>query len=357
MGIKCPTVDEGEIYCIREVDFITGTPGEYVKLGKTSRDTQQRLREHQTGNPRKETAEFVLYTDMMSSLEKFLHYRFAPHCINSEWFKIDTPTVMADVAPLIQDLAKEHATVRPLFDEWKAQSKTVSNGKVLPATPAHVKLREDYLTHWDRYKLVEGHYEIAKLELQMMIGTHNGIENMAYLVTSETQDFDKDGFLAKLSSDADRDACHKTTTKVLPEAPKVHGERSLGKIDAALNKKLGDLKKAYNAQKPDPTVNLANPQAPMTAAMIAAHQAYLNSKNELKEAEWALEKTTAKLVNELNDHDEIEGVIAWKREEKTSKSFDKGSAAKLFPAQFAAHQGAEKTVIRRVQIDDGRKYP
>lgn len=357
MGIKCPTVDEGEIYCIREVDFITGTPGEYVKLGKTSRDTQQRLREHQTGNPRQETAEFVFYTDMMSSLEKFLHYRFAPYCINSEWFKIDTTTVMTDVAPLIQDLAKQHATVRPLFDEWKAQGKTVSNGNVLPATPAQVKLREDYITHWDRYKLAEGHYEIAKLELQMMIGTHNGIENMAYLVTSQTRDFDKDGFLASLANDADRDACHKTSAKVLPEAPKVHGERSLGKIDASLNKQLGDLKKAYNAQKPDPKVNLTNAQAPMNAAMISAHQTYLNSKNELKEAEWALEKATARLVNELNDNEEIEGVIAWKREKKTSKSFDKASAAKLFPAQFAAHQGSEKTVIRRVQIDDGRKYP
>ena len=32
VALKCPTVDEGEIYCIREVDFISKSPTQYVKL-------------------------------------------------------------------------------------------------------------------------------------------------------------------------------------------------------------------------------------------------------------------------------------------------------------------------------------
>ena len=57
--------------------------------------------------------------------------------------------------------------------------------------------------------------------------------------------------------------------------------------------------------------------------MIKAHQAYLDSKRELKEAEWELEKITAELVSYLGDNDSIDGVITWKREEKFSKNFGK----------------------------------
>ncbi len=143
MGIKCPTVDEGEIYCIREIDFLTRKNGEYIKLGKTERKTATRLTEHQTGNPRQEHAEFVLRTEMMSSLEKYLHYYFAEYCVNSEWFKMDETKVKTDVKALIQKLAKEHASVRPHFDEWKNQGKLVSNGKTIKANKAHKDLQRN----------------------------------------------------------------------------------------------------------------------------------------------------------------------------------------------------------------------
>ena len=355
MGLECPTIDDGEIYCIREVDFLSQKPGPYVKLGKTSRDTAQRLREHQTGNPRQETAEFVLYTDMMSSLENLLPYRFAPYCVNSEWFIMDTPTVMSDVAPLIQTLAAEHKKVRSSFDEWKKQASTVSNGNTIPANSAHNKLHSEYLKLWERYKKAQGIHDISKLDVQLLIKTNNGIENMAYLITSEKRDFDKDAFLASLSSDAERDKCHKDERKIRPKAPKITGELSLAKIDSALNDSLKLKKKAYDSAKPTPA-NLSNPAASVTTAMIKAHQTYLDSKRELKEAEWELEKITAELVSHLGDNDSIDGVITWKREEKFSKKFEKDLAKRHFPAIYPKFEGSPYTIIRRVNIDDGKKY-
>ena len=355
MGLECPTIDEGEIYCIREVDFLTQKQGPYVKLGKTTRKTAQRLKEHQTGNPRQETAEFVLHTDMMSSLEKFLHYRFAPNCVNSEWFIMDTPTVMSDVAPLIQKLAAEHKKVRPTFDEWKKQASTVSNGNTIPVNSTHNKLQTQYLKLWERYKKAEGVFEISKLDVQRFIGTNNGIENMVYLVTSEKIPFDKDAFLASLASDAERNKCFKEEKKVLPKAPKIDGELSLSKIDSGLNDSKNLKKNAYNSAKPSPA-NLSNPITPVTTAMKTAHQAYLKSKREFKEAEWELQKITAELVSHLGDNESIDGIITWKREEKVSQKFDRDTAKKQFPTQYSKFEGTPETIIWRVNIDDGKKY-
>jgi hypothetical protein len=356
MALKCPTVDKGEIYCIREVDFISNTPTGYVKLGKTKRDTAQRLKEHQTGNPRQETAEFVLYTDMMSSLEKYLHYHFANDCVNSEWFVIDTPRVMSDVAPLIQSLAAEHTLVRPAFDEWKSQSKTICNGNTITATAAHQTLHATYLQQYELYKKAEALMGIANLELKSMIGTSDGIENMVYLVTTEQIPFSSKAFLASLATQSDRDKCHKTETKVLPEAPKIAGELALSKIDPALNARLKTLEKAYEANKPDMS-NVAQPALAVTTALINLHGACLSSKKEFKEAEWALQKTTAELVSMLKDNLEIQDIITWDRQQVTKPKFEKEWAKKQFSTQYHAHEGTPFTKIFRVNIDDGKKYP
>jgi len=53
MGLSCPKTTPGWIYCIREQDYLDQTWGRYVKLGLTARTVEQRIREHQTGNPRR----------------------------------------------------------------------------------------------------------------------------------------------------------------------------------------------------------------------------------------------------------------------------------------------------------------
>ena len=129
---------------------------------------------------------------------------------------------------------------------------------------------------------------------------------------------------------------------------------SLAKIDSALNDSLKLKKKAYDSARPTPA-NLSNPTATVTTAMEKAHQAYLDSKRELKEAEWELEKITADLVSHLSDNDSIDGVITWKREEKFSKKFEKDLAKRHFPAIYPKFEGSPYTIIRRVNIDDGKK--
>ena len=57
-SLTLPKTTPGRIYCIREQDYLDQTWGRYVKLGLTARSVEQRIREHQTGNPRRETSEY-----------------------------------------------------------------------------------------------------------------------------------------------------------------------------------------------------------------------------------------------------------------------------------------------------------
>ena len=88
--------------------------------------------------------------------------------------------------------------------------------------------------------------------------------------------------------------------------------------------------------------------------MKKTHLNYLESKKELKKAEWELEKITAELVSHLVDNEGIEGIITWKREEKQSSKFVKETAKKLFPTLYSQFEGKPETIIWRVNIDDGK---
>lgn len=64
--------------------------------------------------------------------------------------------------------------------------------------------------------------------------------------------------------------------------------------------------------------------------------AMLTAMREVKVKEWACLKAQAKLIEALDDHLEIEGIVRWKREPKTETKFDKKLAKELFETEFNA---------------------
>lgn len=81
----------GEIYFIRERDRIDGGNSSYVKIGMVndvSRDSEKRLSDHQTGNPRDLELHHVTQTPGPYRVERFLHQQFGPRRVRSEWFQL-----------------------------------------------------------------------------------------------------------------------------------------------------------------------------------------------------------------------------------------------------------------------------
>ena len=103
MSFSAPTVPKpkikaGWIYAIRDEDYLDQSISRYVKLGLTERTVAQRIREHQTGNPRREfEAINSKYIELMNYGEKYLHHVFAPDRIAGEWFDMDDAGLVTDV--------------------------------------------------------------------------------------------------------------------------------------------------------------------------------------------------------------------------------------------------------------------
>ena len=90
----------GEIYFIRERDYVTGEVSPYVKIGLTRDDRVSAARQgdHQTGNPRELFLHHVEKVDMVQTVEKTLHWQFAAKRVTGEWFFLDNQTLEEAVA-------------------------------------------------------------------------------------------------------------------------------------------------------------------------------------------------------------------------------------------------------------------
>ena len=73
MVLTLPKNIPGWIYCIYEQDSLDQAWSRHVKLGLTACTIEQRIREHQTGNPRRETSEYDIQLELIDYGEKYLN--------------------------------------------------------------------------------------------------------------------------------------------------------------------------------------------------------------------------------------------------------------------------------------------
>ena len=76
MAIK---LTPGNLYFIRDIDYLTKDIGKYVKIGIVTNDraTEERLKDHQTGNPRGiYPVDEVPDVPFVERLETQLHYEY-----------------------------------------------------------------------------------------------------------------------------------------------------------------------------------------------------------------------------------------------------------------------------------------
>lgn len=84
-------LNQGDLYFIGEQDVLSGAVSPYYKIGlvKESRDgdAEDRLGEHQTGNPRALFVHHAVSAPAVSDLEATVHDTFATSRIMGEWFE------------------------------------------------------------------------------------------------------------------------------------------------------------------------------------------------------------------------------------------------------------------------------
>lgn len=192
----------GEIYFIRERDRIDGTSSPYVKIGMVndiSRNSAERLTDHQTGNPRDLILHHVTQTPGPFRVERFLHQQFGPNRVRSEWFRLSDDELESAIQ-ICEKLAAEAFIYIPIMERADELADVLSKpAKILPnedsnhwisalsvAKAAHKMCREMASEYKDVADSLSDEDRAAVEELELVITEHYVIEN-----------FDQEGFQRK----------------------------------------------------------------------------------------------------------------------------------------------------------------
>jgi hypothetical protein len=136
----------GEIYFVREKLRGESTPSPYIKIGLVALDrtSDERLKQHQTGNPRRLYNEHVVKTDAVHRVEAVLHKLFAVDRVSGEWFDFSDEATYKAAVDKAKSLAEEMRVLVPLFEEVAGLDLLPSAGEELEESPEAEALAREY---------------------------------------------------------------------------------------------------------------------------------------------------------------------------------------------------------------------
>ena len=138
----------GEIYFLGEKDLKSGEDSPFVKIGlvreNESRGTADRLKDHQTGNPRLLHIVKIIKTPLVERVETILHGMYATSRVSGEWFNFTGVTVENAIAEA-NSLAKSAKNNIQTFIDAEEFKKKKSTSKTIQSTPEITRWYNDYL--------------------------------------------------------------------------------------------------------------------------------------------------------------------------------------------------------------------
>lgn len=320
----------GEIYFLRERDVISGDVSSYVKIGLVraadDRGSEDRLKEHQTGNPRVLCVHDIVKTFRVSTVEGMMHRKLATKMVLGEWFKlseselVDAITMCKTFAlsteehegRLIQvallesceskaelvDASEEALNWARIFIEASA---VVSSCKKLSASfTAHTAAARD-----------RGEETIAIAKVQ----TRKGAET-----------FDDDGFKNEFPEllaqfEESKESISKTFT--------LSNKKSYDLDIARIHPELFGLQQRFD--------EIAAKVVSEEQAVVGLQDIYLNVLGILTEANWDKEVAQTHLKLICGDAAGINGVCSWSRVRKVTLSINKRALKSTYPDEYAKY--------------------
>ncbi len=303
----------GELYFIRETDYLTNKLTNYVKIGLVKdvegRTSTDRAAEHQTGNPRTLSVYKVVKTPAISEVENIVHKLYATHRIEGEWFHFTD----AQLATAIKAASQ-------IADEIKANAKAITTAQELktrPSTEKVVKPTAKLLGYFEEYHTANVKFKACK-EL---------VEQYKDLVKAAADDGEDISSVAKVKPVKDQEVLDiealsekypdlwqqycVTTSRVSGSfrwATYSGNELSLQKIDKTLFALTEEFAQLLSSKS--------------KSAKAALHEKHLVLLGHQARAELDREIAAAKVQIICKDAKSIDGICTWKREVKESVNFD-----------------------------------
>lgn len=312
----------GWLYFLGEEDYTTGIRSPYVKIGKTDYDkpVSKRIKEHETANPRRvlEVAPSIR-TEFIDPLETHMHHKFSLDRVHGEWFNF-TP---AKLRAYVVEAKRVNAEMSALVGKAKrvnTVAKKVSNGSIKKATTAAKKAHTAYVVAEKYRSLLELEQKAVTLELRRLAGTSEGIAEIAdQMIPSPNVKLDENSLEAKRGALYRRFVVQKTS---FSKSFKITGKPTPAKAHPTENAKV----KAQAAKLPPVTV-VKGAMKSRSASAKKWHAEWLRLHSEMAALSWESNRREIEIKSLCGDAEGIEGVCTWKRENKTTPTFD-GTAFK-----------------------------
>ena len=333
MTIKLKT---GVIYFLRERNLGGEGYTPYCKIGLVAGDRtiEQRIKEHQTGNPRLIEELKSIETNAVTTLETHLHDSYATHRASGEWFRLEDDEFAAAIA-YAQKASKK------LLDEEKYVAAADGLKLKLSTLPERQATADELAWHatlvGTQKSLMELELEnaLVELKLKQLMGSSIGITGLVNVV-----------FVApkmELDKAALEDAHPGIYAQYLEEQPeKVSGSFSVvgkaGKRDLteSLVKEVDGLKKIVAASVPD---EAAEPLPSVPDDAMQWYGEFLRRKSEMARLALEVDVLEARLKAACGEHEGITGVCKWGRKLKEQKpKFDSTRFADEHPGLIAQYQ-------------------
>lgn len=328
----------GEIYFIRERDFLSHETSNYVKVGlvreKDDRDSEERLLEHQTGNPRELFIHKVVKTPAVSAIEGLLHGLFAEHRVSGEWFDF-TPGNLSRCIEEAEKFAKQADEQISIIAEAARLKDVPSNGAVIEPT----REIRDYFSEYSDASFCLDQCEIKEAAIkELYIKAEEADEEVEHLV--EKQERKARVTLDKKALEAAHpDVISKYTTS----STSISGRATFASVDCieASMTLLGpdtddfmmDLQRAIQkVEDGEESVDYLQDYDLQLTQLITA-------------AEWLQEISMANIKAFCGEASEVAGILKWNRKEVVKESFNEKLFKESEPELYAEFSLAGEGVV------------
>ena len=322
-----PTLTAGTLYIDRDRDVRTGEWGPYVKIGivRDGKTPEQRVKELQTGNPRRVHTIKTYASPMVESLETRLHHNFATMWVRGEWFEMDENFVNNELDQHIRTYIEEQNEAIEYHRQREDLKSTESNGTVREPTEDEKELHAKYIEVKIQNDVLNAQSQILKAKLMAEMGQGGGVNGILKLVKRTTPEkttpahkkFDSKSFKEKYPE------LYAQLVVVSQSAPK--GSLSMKKIPA-LNKQDPDLRELEKASKEScdglKLTNCDYESIEPTEVLKQIHLEHIKLLGEIFNTELEMERIKSKLAVALGDDEAIRDILVWKRVSKTQEKLD-----------------------------------
>jgi hypothetical protein len=312
----------GELYFIREQDFLTQKFSQYVKIGlikdNGDRSSVDRLLEHQTANPRQLILFEVLATPAIIEVEKTMHGLMAPNRVSGEWFHL-SEVELEKAITTAKSLVDEINQNLDALEQAKELDSALSDDTVLdPTSKALINLEK-----YHRAKAIVSQYESLKKRFDQLlsIAIENGenIGNIASKQTRSTSKFDEE----RLKADLPEIYAEFMVEKQTPSKRFLPSRAQENLAISEISPEFFELTRQFNVLLDSRAVNHANSSE--------FHVVYRQMTVHYYRSLLDVEISEANIKAECGFSKEIKGICKWKREIKHAQLFDKVKFAENYP--------------------------